>query len=87
MSILNNKQKRNSKGHFLPANGKRFRQSDLDVSYNVGYRDGVNSVVEKPSGYTVDDISKAFRAGLNASGGWQTHSDKLAKYLRDNNIN
>lgn len=83
MNDLNNKQKRDNKGHFLPANGKRFRQSDIDIAVRDAL---IKAAIVQPYN-RLDDISKAFRAGLNASGGWQTHSEKLAKYLRDNNIN
>ena len=58
----NNKQKRDSKGHFLPIPGKKR--------------------------YTIKDIEKAFLAGLAAQSylTFQAPSQKLARYIKDNEI-
>lgn len=57
-----NKQKRDSKGRFLPVSGKKM--------------------------YSIKDIEKAFLAGLAAQSvlNWQAPSQKLKKYIIDNNI-
>jgi hypothetical protein len=62
MNDINNKQKRDAKGRFLPMSGKKH--------------------------YTIKDIEKAFLAGLAAQSAlmWQPQSQKLAKYIKENNV-
>lgn len=78
---INNKQKRDKNGRFLPtANSKRFSQLDVDMAVR-------DALIKANVQYNrLDDVSKAFKAGLNASGFWQSPAQKLATYLRDNDI-